>query len=205
MLKWHTECDRGIVRHKRSIFSQRLFLFIFSGIVSCQSSVNCWICFCSCSAFISVFFCQNLFQPGNVIGACFWEPWGMEIYLISYIFYHTSFIILYCEVGRGFFVARRPDRRSREDGGGENWRSALPLKKRCYWCYAIKNDALPLKTMLLYIKMMLYHLKDDLIICLAASVVPPWWKVFLRKIIVWNINYGIMISKIYIINHGIVI
>ena len=51
-------------------------------------------------------------------------------------------------------------------------------------CFTIKNDALPLKTMLLSIKMMLCYLRNDLIICLAAPVVPPWWKVFLRKIIV---------------------
>ena len=59
--------------------------------------------------------------------------------------------------------------------------------------------------MLLSIQMMLCYLKDDLIICLAAPVVPPWWKVFLRKIIVSNINHDIMISKIYIINHGTMI
>ena len=92
MWKWHTECDRGIVRHKRSIFGQRLFLFIFSIIVSCQSSVNCWVCFCSCSAFIIVF-CQNSFKIcfnqamwlGPVSGNR--EVWIYILYLIYFTIY----------------------------------------------------------------------------------------------------------------------
>ena len=89
MLKWHTECDRGIVRHKRSIFGQRLFLFIFSIIVSCQSSVNCWVCFCSCSAFISVFFLSKSVSTRQC-------DWGLFLGTvrygdISYIFYHLSY------------------------------------------------------------------------------------------------------------------